>query len=130
MVSSGEHPIRIRPPGRPLDEEVTRSLQAALSVCPDVAFAHLVDVEVEDVPGGRNLSLFVWLTPEGVRSFRGSLNLVSEVVAGAIPPDRFVDVLVLNSVPELLADVEGAGCLFVEPDREERRRAIAAATVP
>ncbi len=127
MVSGGEHPIRIRPPGRPLDEETVRSLQAALSICPDVAFAHLVDIEVEGVSGERNLSLFVWLMPESVKSLRGSLNLVSEVVAGAIPRDRFVDILILNSAPELLADVERAGCLFVERDPEERRRAIAAA---
>lgn len=126
MVNGGEHLIRIRPPGRTLDEETARSLHAALAVCPDLAFAHLVDIEVEGVSGERNLSLFVWLMPEGVKSLRGSLNLVSEVVAGAIPRDRFVDVLILNSVPELLADVEDAGCLFVERDPVERSRAIAA----
>ena len=126
MVSSGEHLIRIRPPGRPLDEEATRSLQAALSVCPDLAFAHLVDCEVAGVAGETNLSLFVWLMPEGMKSLRGSLNLVSEVVAGAIPRDRCVDVLILNSAPELLADVENAGCLFVERDPAERGRAVAA----
>lgn len=126
MVNGGEHLIRIHPPGRPLDEETARSLQAALAVCPDLAFAHLVDIEVEGVSGERNLSLFVWLMPEGVKSLRGSLNLVSEVVAGAIPRDRCVDVLILNSVPELLADVEDAGCLFIERDPVERSRAIAA----
>jgi hypothetical protein len=94
-----------------------------------VAFAHLLDVDVEGVEGEPNLSLFVWLVPEGVGSLRGSLNLLSEVIAGAIPQDRFVDVLILNSVPELLADVESAGCLFVERDPAERRRAIAAANV-
>jgi hypothetical protein len=86
-----------------------------------------VDVEVEGVEGGPNMSLFVWLVAEGVGSLRGSLNLVSEVVAGAIPRDRFVDVLILNSASELLEDVESAGCLFVERDPEERMRAIAAA---
>ena len=126
VVNSGEHLIRIRSPGRPLDEEAIRSLRAALSVCPDLAFAHLVDCEVEGVSGERNLSLFVWLMPEGVKSLRGSLNLVSEVVAGAIPQDRCVDILILNSAPELLADVEHAGCLFVERDPVERSRAIAA----
>lgn len=126
-MSGDDHVIRIGPPSRPLDPETTRSLRSALSVCPDVAFAHLVDVDVEGVEGEPNLSLFVWLVPEGVGSLRGSLNLVSEVIAGAIPQDRFVDVLILNSVPELLADVESAGCLFVERDPEERRRAIAAA---
>lgn len=126
MVSGSEQLIRFRPPGRPLDEETARSLQAALSICPDLAFAHLVDVEVEGVLGEQNLSLFVWLMPEGVKSLRGSLNLVSEVVAGAIPRDRFVDILILNSAPELLANVESAGCLFVERDAAERSRAIAA----
>ncbi len=126
MVESGEHPIRILPPGRPLDDEATRSLHAALSLCPDLAFAHLVDCEVDGIAGEPNLSLFVWLTPEGMKSLRGSLNLVSEVVAGAIPRDRCVDVLILNSAPELLADVENAGCLFVERDPAERGLAIAA----
>lgn len=125
-MSDGEHLIRVLPPGRPLDQETARSLQVALAMCPDLAFAHLVDIEVEGVSGERNLSLFVWLTPAGVKSLRGSLNLVSEVVAGAIPRDRCVDVLILNSAPELLGNVEDAGCLFVERDPAERSRAIAA----
>ena len=126
MVNSGEHALRISSPSRPLDEEATRSLRAALSVCPDVAFAHLVDCEVEGVAAEPSLSLFVWLMPESMNSLRGSLNLVSEVVAGAIPRDRWVDVLILNSAPELLANVEDAGCLFVEREPAERNRAIAA----
>jgi len=92
-----------------------------------VAFAHLVDVQVEGVGEQPQLSLFVWLQPDSLRSLRNSLNLVSEAVAGAIPRDRCVDVLILNSAPELLMDVERAGCLFVERDAEQRRLASEAA---
>lgn len=76
------------------------------------------------------LSLFVWLVPEGVGSLRAALNLVSEAVARALPEDVFLDVLILNSVPELLESVENAGCLLVERDADERRRARAAADQP
>ena len=61
-----------------------------------------------------------------VRSLRAALNLVSDIVAKTLPRDRFVDIVILNSAPELLPEVERAGCLFVEPDPEERRRALAA----
>ena len=76
------------------------------------------------------LSLFVWLVPEAVGSLRAALNLVSEAVARALPEDVFLDVLILNSVPELLVAVEHAGCLLVERDSDERRRARAAADQP
>jgi hypothetical protein len=59
-----------------------------------------------------------------------ALNLVSEVVAKALPEDRFIDVAILNSAPELLQDVERADSLFVVRDLEERRRALAAAADP
>jgi hypothetical protein len=61
-----------------------------------------------------------------MKSLRAALNLVSESVAKALPRDRFLDVVILNSAPELLPDVERAGCLFVEPDPDERQRALAA----
>ena len=61
-----------------------------------------------------------------MRSLRSALNLVSEVVAGALPQGEFVDVVILNSAPELLGQVEAAGCLLVEPDPEERSRALTA----
>jgi hypothetical protein len=98
--------------------------------CPDVAFAHLVDVQVEGIQEQPSLSLFVWLRPEAVHSLRASLNLVSETVARSIPRDRFVDVLVLNSVPDMLEEIERVGCLFVEPDPGERCRALAAGGEP
>jgi len=127
MVSASDRSIRYSRPGRPLDDESTGLLRSALSACPDVAFAHLVDVQVEGVGEQPQLSLFVWLEPDSLRSLRNSLNLVSEAVAGAIPRDRCVDVLILNSAPELLVDVERAGCLFVERDAEQRRLASEAA---
>jgi len=120
----------LSPPQAPLDDESKENLRSSLLACPDVAFAHLVDVRVEGVEAPPSLSLFVWLVPAAVRSVRGSLNLLSETVAGAIPRDRFVDVLILNSAPELLSDVESAGCLFVERDPVERRHALAAVTEP
>jgi len=55
---------------------------------------------------------------------RASLNRVSELVAASIPPGTFIDVVILNSAPELLEDIEGAGGLFVENDGEERRRVL------
>ena len=54
---------------------------------------------------------------------QGSFGL--ERIAGRSPP--FLDVLVLNSAPELLAAVEEARCLLVERDPDERRRAREAA---
>lgn len=126
-MTAPDRSIRFSPPGRPLDDRSNGTLRSALTACPDVAFAHLVDVQVEGVQEQPQLSLFVWLEPDSLRSLRSSLNLVSETVAGAIPEDRCVDVLILNSAPELLADVEKAGCLFVERDPEQRKLASEAA---
>jgi hypothetical protein len=118
--------LHITPPARPLGDEVERQLRQDLEKCPDVAFAHLVDVHVPDQGEEPGAVLFVWLEPPAMRSLRGALNLVSDVVARALPEDRYLDVVILNSAPELLPDVERAGCLFVEPNPEERRRALAA----
>ena len=123
-MSHSNRRLFFSPPRQPLDEESTENLKTSLFACPDVAFAHLVDVLVEGGDAPPSLSLFVWLVPAAVRSLRGSLNLLSETVAGAIPRDRCLDVLILNSAPELLEDVERAGCLFVERDSGERRRAL------
>ena len=122
--------IIIEAPEVGLDEEVVGRLRAELSSCPDVAFAHLPQVTVVGRQATPQLSLFVWLVPEAVGSLRAALNLVSEAVARALPEDVFLDVLILNSVPELLAAVEHAGCLLVERDSDERRRACAAADQP
>ena len=122
-----DHPEMIFGPlRRPLAADAERRLREALDLCPDVAFAHLVEVEIPAQEQG-GPALFVWLRAEAMRSLKGALNLVSEAVARSIPENRFMDVLILNSAPELLLPLEEAGCLFVEPSPEERLRALAAA---
>lgn len=126
-MTHSEPVIRVDPPSLPLDEETTQRLRSALAACPDVAFAYLVDVRVEGVQDHPSFSLFVWLMPEAVGSLRQSLNLVSETVANVIPRERFIDVLILNSAPELLEDIDRVDCLLVERDAGERARAREAA---
>jgi hypothetical protein len=121
--------LRITPPGQPLGAEVEVKLREALDACPDLAFAHLVDVEIPEHGEAPDMVLFVWLVPAAMKSMRAALNLVSEAVATALPPDRYLDVVILNSAPEVLPDVERAGCLFVEPHADERQRALAAASI-
>lgn len=118
--------IRLSPPADPFDADVLEKLRDRLEKCADLAFAHLVDVEVPEREVGPGPTLFVWLVPAAMRSLRAALNLVSEAVADALPADRFLDVVILNSAPELLPEVERADCLFVEIDGEERRRALEA----
>ena len=113
-------------PARPLAEEAETALREGLDECPDLAFAHLVDVDVIESGEGPGMVLFAWLVPAAMRSMRAALNALSDTVAGALPRDRFIDIVILNSAPELLPEVERAGCLFVEPDPEERRRALSA----
>jgi hypothetical protein len=122
--------MRIEAPERPLEPEVASALRRSLAACPDLAFAHLPQVFVPGEQERPDLVLFVWLLPEAMRSLRPAFNLVSEAVAAALPPDRYLDVVVLNSAPELLASVEGAGCLLVERDPGERGRALEAARTP
>lgn len=124
---NGRPEIVVEPPDAGLTDEVDDRLRSELESCPDVAFAHLCQVTVAGQSTGPLLSLFVWLVPEAVGSLRGALNLVCEAVARAIPEDVFIDVLILNSAPELLDRVEAADCLLVERDHEERRRALEAA---
>ena len=119
--------IIIERPDVGLEAEFEDRLKAELASCPDVAFAHLPQVTVVGLQEKPQLSLFVWLVPAAVGSLRAALNLVSEAVARALPKDVFLDVLILNSVPELLSSVEAAGCLIVERDAQERRRACDAA---
>ena len=125
MTPEDQH-LRITRPSRPFDDAAGVKLREGLERCPDVAFAHLVDVEVPDRGEGPGPVLFVWLVPAAMRSLRAALDLVSETVAKALPSDIFLDVVILNSAPELLPEVEGAGCLFVEPHPDERKRALAA----
>ena len=130
MMVAAEEEIIIGRPQPPLDDASLQKLRQGLETCPDVAFAHLCDVEVVGGDHRSAMTLFVWLVPAAMRSLRMALNLVSEVIAGALPEDRFIDVAILNSAPELLQDVERADCLFVVRDVEERQRALAAAESP
>ena len=125
MAASDQH-LRMTPPAQPFEGEVEEKLREGLESCPDVAFAHLVDVEVPERGEGPGAVLFVWLVPPAMKSLRAALNLVSDTVAKALPRDLFLDVVILNSAPELLPEVEGVGCLFVEPHPDERRRALEA----
>lgn len=129
-MTDSDRSIIVRPPSRPLDHDVSAALCSGLERCPDVAFAHLVDLEVPGAPEGASPALFVWLQPAAMRSLRMSLNLVSEIVADVLPEAVHLDVLILNSAPELLDRVESAGCLLVERDPDERRRALEAAAAP
>jgi len=122
--------IIIEAPVQGLGDEVESRLRTELASCPDVAFAHLTQVTVVGPQATPQLNLFVWLVPEAVGSLRAALNLVSEAVARALPEDVFLDVLILNSAPELLAEVENTDCLLVERDADERSRARAAADRP
>ena len=118
--------LRITPPGQPLGDEVEKRLCEGLEICPDLAFAHLVDVDVPEQGDGPGMVLFVWLVPAAMRSMRAALNLISETVAKALPPDRFLDVVILNSAPELLLEIERTRSLLVAPHSDERQRALAA----
>ncbi len=118
--------IVVKPVQKPWPESVQRSLVQALSAAPDVAFAHLADAGVPG-QGEMHAALFVWLQPGALRSLRRVLNQVSAIVSGALPNGTAVDVIILNSAPELLEVVEAAGGLIVEGDPDERRRALEAA---
>ena len=123
---ASDQQLRITPPGQPLGDEVEKRLREGLEICPDLAFAHLVDVDVPEQGEGPGMVLFVWLVPAAMRSMRAALNLISETVAKALPPDRFLDVVILNSAPELLPEIERTRSLLVAPHSDERQRALAA----
>jgi hypothetical protein len=126
-VAAMNDEITVSKPGKPLPDEVLGDLELRLRVCLDLAFAYLVDVEVVGAGEGPSPTLFVWLEPEAVGSLRSALNVVSEAVADALPKSSFLDVLILNSAPELLDRIESVDALFIERDPSERRRALAAA---
>ena len=121
--------VVVRSPRQPLPREIEDKLRTGLQECPDVAFAHLSEVEVEG-HAGAELTLFVWLQPAALRTLRSALNLVCDTVARVLPDGRHLDVVVLNSAPELLEELEAAGSLFAERNPEERQRALAAAATP
>jgi hypothetical protein len=110
-----------------LDPQLEQRLREELAGCPDLAFAHLPQVLVRGQQDHPELVLFVWLRPTALRSLRFALNLVSEAVAHVLPDGDYLDVVVLNSAPELLDPVERARSLLVENDPEERARALSAA---
>ena len=83
MAASDQH-LHISPLARPLADEVEDRLRKGLETCPDIAFAHLVDVEVPDRGEGPGTVLFVWLVPPAMKSLRAALNLVSDTVAKAV----------------------------------------------
>ena len=115
--------MKISRAGDELSRESREKLREALSGYADLAFAHLDHVVVEEAPGG-NLVLFAWLRRGGLRWMRPSLKRVSELVARSIPSGSFIDVVILNSAPELLEEIEAVGGLLVENDPEERRRVL------
>jgi hypothetical protein len=113
-----------------LPAEVMESLRKELGKRPDVAFAHLVQAMVPGYQNEPTPMLSVWLNREAMRSVRLSLKLVSNVVSRALPEGTFVDLIILNSAPELLEQVEKVGVLVVENDREERQAALLAMSSP
>jgi len=116
--------------GRPAREWPTDRMDALrreVGACQDVAFAHLPEVIVEGHGHKGNRVLFVWLVPEAMPALRAALNTICDAVARALPRSEFIDVVILNSAPELLLPVEEAGCLLVENDANERDRALDAA---
>ena len=107
----------------PTDAATLDALRRGLAACPDVAFAHLADVRVQDLQSTPEPALLVWLAPAALGSIRPALNLVSDEVAKVLPRGRFLDVVILNSAPELLDRLEAVGRLVVDNDPDERQRA-------
>ena len=120
------HEVVISPARWRNDRRLLEALREGLEACPDVAFAHLAEAQVPSVQSQSEPALFVWVTPPALRSLRSALNLVSEAVARALPEDRYVDIVILNSAPELLDRVEAVATLVAERDPEERSRALSA----
>ena len=118
--------IVVEPIRNPWPKETVEALKRELSAAPDVAFAHFVDAGVPG-QGEMHAAVFVWLQSGALRSLRAALNQVSKTVAGALPDGVAVDVIILNSAPELLDQVEAVGGLIVENNPEERRHALEAA---
>lgn len=108
------------------EDRTVSELRRVLEACPDVAFAHLAQSQVPEVQSSPEPALFVWVVPSALRSLRSALNSVSEAVASVLPEDRFVDIVILNSAPELLGRLEAVGTLVAERHPEERSRALAA----
>jgi hypothetical protein len=106
------------------------ALEREIGSCPDVAFAHLPEVFVPGRQDRPEPVLFVWLKPGALGSIRSALDLVSVAVSKALPEKEYLDIVILNSAPELLEPIESADCLLVERDSRERRRALEAVKNP
>ena len=76
-MNEREPEIRISRPTLPFDREILDKLGEEIGGCPDVAFAHLCEVEVVERGEGPGPVLFVWLVSRAVRSLKPALNLVS-----------------------------------------------------
>jgi hypothetical protein len=124
---AGDGDVQVGRLSEPFADQVNDRLEDGLTRCPDVAFAYLAEVRITGRHEAPEPALLVWLRPAAMSSVRAALNLVSEVVSGVLPSARYLDVVILNSAPELLDPLEAADCLVVEPDPEERRRALASA---
>lgn len=121
--------LRISSCATPLAAETQNRMIAALERCPDLAFAYLADVEVEG-QGPATRTLFAWLEAPALGSVRRALDLVARAVAESIDRDQFVDVVILNSAPELLAPVARSGLCLTAPNPDEWRRSLQAAETP
>lgn len=117
--------LRIAAPTHPLADDVLERLRSSLLACPDLAFAYLAEVTVEEQPPSN--VVFAWLKAGALHSLRSALDLVSGAVASSLPDGEFVDVVILNSAPELLLKVNAAARPLVEVDQEEMGRALEAA---
>ena len=120
-------PLRIGPPAVAWPDDRLDALRREIGACRDVAFAHLPEVLVPGRQSRPNRVLFVWVVPEAMGAIRAVMNTICDAAARALPSSEFVDVVLLNSAPELLLPVEAAGCLLVERSPEERARALEAA---
>ncbi len=116
--------VKISKPVKGLADDVYAELARGLRVCPDVAFAYLPLVEIPETSDAPHLVLFVWLRAEAMHSLRAALDLVSQVVAHALTSSDFVDVVILNSAPEMLSAIDDADCLIVDNEPEERSRVL------
>ncbi len=116
--------VKVCKPKEGLSGDVFDALKRGLGACPDVSFAYLPQVEVPEAAGEANLVLFVWLRAEAMGSMRSALDLISQIVAGALATGDFIDVAILNSVPELLVAIDDADCLVIDNEPEERQRVL------
>jgi len=122
--------LHFGPPTPSLDPTVLDKLTRGLATCQDVAFVYLANVLVPSQQEAASQVLFVWLTRNALGSVRFALARVSQVVATCLPEGEFVDVVILNTDPELLEQVAAVGVVVVENSAEEHTQALTATTQP